>query len=278
MKETLYRLGADIAAPINAALLTDLHDRPFDSILASLEQNEPDLILIAGDLIVGRPPLDEDSLKMAEAKHALSFLRACARQADTFVSLGNHEWMLCEEDLALIRQTGAVLLDDEWQPWRGLAIGGLTPERVRHYRAFRAEQRTPGTGACRYPQGDWGRPDTDHRRSAQDFLDRFEQAPGYKLLLCHHPEYWTQKNPPLRDRRIDLTVSGHAHGGQWRFYWRGFWRGVFAPGQGLFPQYTEGLHEGPMGRLIVSRGLSNTCAPIPRFMNPREIVYIRLEP
>ena len=33
-----------------------------------------------------------------------------------------------------------------------------------------------------------------------------------------------------------------------------------------------------MGRLIVSRGLSNTCAPIPRFMNPREIVYIRLEP
>ncbi|MBQ3816071.1 MAG: metallophosphoesterase, partial [Clostridia bacterium] len=59
--------------------------------------------------------------------------------------------------------------------------------------------------------------------------------PGFHILLCHHPEYW---EPLVHGRRIELTVSGHAHGGQWRI----FGRGVYAPGQGLFPRYTSGLY------------------------------------
>ena len=68
---------------------------------------------------------------------------------------------------------------------------------------------------------------------------------------------------------IDLTLSGHAHGGQWRF----FGRGVFSPGQGLFPKYTSGMYDG--GRFIVGRGLGNPII-IPRIFNSPEVLVIRL--
>ena len=91
-------------------------------------------------------------------------------------------------------------------------------------------------------------------------------TPGYHLLLCHHPEYFDRY---LRDYPIDLTVSGHAHGGQWRV----FGRGVYAPDQGLFPKYTSGLHE---DRLVISRGVANTVPFAPRLFNPCEVVTVEV--
>jgi predicted MPP superfamily phosphohydrolase len=98
-------------------------------------------------------------------------------------------------------------------------------------------------------------------------LDAFSSVEGFKLLLCHHPEYYPRY---IRERDIDLTLSGHAHGGQWQIVGRG----IFAPGQGLFPRYTGGVYE---GRLVVSRGLTNTVS-VPRFGNPTELVRIHLLP
>ena len=67
-------------------------------------------------------------------------------------------------------------------------------------------------------------------------------------------------------------ISGHAHGGQWRFYdlRTKQWRGVYAPDQGLLPKLTGGIVG---GRQIISRGLSNP-AFVPRLNNDTEIVYI----
>lgn len=97
------------------------------------------------------------------------------------------------------------------------------------------------------------------------FLRAFAAQPGYKVLLCHHPEYY---EPLLRPLDIQLVLSGHAHGGQIRLGGQG----LFAPGQGFFPRYTAGLYE---GRLLVSRGLrNNTC--LPRVHNPLELVVLRL--
>ena len=89
---------------------------------------------------------------------------------------------------------------------------------------------------------------------------------GYKVLLSHHPEYYPEY---IKDLDIDLILSGHAHGGQLRF----FGRGLFAPGQGLLPKYTSGIHD---GRMIVSRGLANNAPPIPRLFNSKELIFIDL--
>ena len=48
-----------------------------------------------------------------------------------------------------------------------------------------------------------------------------------------------------------------------------FREGIFAPGQGLLPKYTSGVH----GNMIISRRLANTGGMIPRLFDPREAVY-----
>ena len=99
------------------------------------------------------------------------------------------------------------------------------------------------------------------------WLGNFAALSGYKILLNHHPEYYPEY---IKELDIDLILSGHAHGGQIRF----FGTGLFAPGQGFFPKYTSGIHD---GRLIVSRGLANNAPPIPRLFNSRELIFINFQ-
>ena len=93
------------------------------------------------------------------------------------------------------------------------------------------------------------------------WLDDFAAQPGLKVCLSHHPEYF-----PLIPRVVDLMLSGHAHGGQWRFFGHGVW----SPGQGFLPRWTKCVYE---GRLVVSAVLANT-ASVPRPFNPTEVVYV----
>ena len=262
MKETVYRLDT----PVSIALLTDTHNRRPEPILQSLRRHKPEMIAIAGDIVIGRPP--ERGLLLEQNENALPLLRACASIAPTFFSLGNHEGQVCEKDLALIRSTGVTLLDNSWCAWNGISVGGMTSPKVlfcrRYKAAIRADEPYPRLGDRRVFEDPallpiW----TDRKVPVTAWLSAWEKQPGWKLLLAHEPHLW---EPYLRGRNIDLILSGHAHGGQWRFFGRGVW----APDQGLFPNYTSGLHE----NLIISRGLTNTAAPIPRLFNPTEIVYI----
>ncbi len=263
MKETVYRIHSSAHRKI--ALISDLHNRPYAEVLHSLRHRHPDLIAVTGDLLVGYRPKD-NRLIVKSQKYVLPFLRACAAIAPTYVSLGNHEWIVCEEDLELIRSTGVTLLDNSWVEAGGIVIGGLTSGFVVDYRKFREK-----CGGERYPK---------RRRSGRmnelqpdtAWMKEFEQQEGVKILLSHHPEYWSLREPHLKRYRIDLVFSGHAHGGQIRL----FGRSIFAPAQGFWPKYTGGVHQGPYGRLVISRGLANTARLIPRIGNPTEIVYVLL--
>ena len=102
-------------------------------------------------------------------------------------------------------------------------------------------------------------------RPDPDALARFANAEGFRILLCHHPEYFV---PYIKPTDIELTLSGHAHGGQWRI----FGRGVYAPGQGIFPRYTSGVID---SRCVISRGLSNHTL-VPRIFNAPEVVMVYL--
>ena len=255
MKTTRYRLPSPIPqVSFKAAIVADLHDRPYGEILPILEREAPDLILIPGDLT------EHLTLEHGKSHPGLGLLAKCAAIAPTFYSLGNHEiggchgriykaklmgqeappYVLPSRWKNAIAESGATLLHESYVTWQGahtgpLVIGGL------------------GSGLL---NPDWV-PDLG-------WLDEYVQAPGYKLLLCHHPEYFDRY---LRPYDIQMIVSGHAHGGQWRI----FGRGVYAPDQHLFPKYTSGVHE---GRLVISRGVANTVHPVPRFFNRREVVVV----
>lgn len=257
MLDTIYKIPN---AP-RLALLGDLHNHPYSDILGSLRAHRPEAIMIAGDIIYGSHPEDDRS-PLDTQVYILPFLAECAALVPTFLSLGNHEWMLDEADLDKIRSTGVTILDNCWTKKGNLVIGGLTSAYVLDYRRFVADLPAFERSKARYPKR---KPEAKkHRALTPDtsWLPAFCSIPGYHVLLSHHPENW----PLLSPYPLQLCLSAHAHGGQWRIFGKGIW----APGQGFLPRWTSGIHD---GRFIISRGLSNTTR-IPRIHNEPEVVYI----
>ena len=95
----------------------------------------------------------------------------------------------------------------------------------------------------------------------------FAAQEGFRLLMCHHPEYYARYVKPYD---IDLTLAGHAHGGQVQL----FGQGLYSPGQGILPRLTHGFYE--QGKLLVSRGMTNS-ARAPRINNPCELILLHLK-
>jgi len=250
MKKTVVRLPqGNFSQKLKFALVSDLHGQDPDEALSMLRVEAPNYILMPGDIFERLDGKDDVC-----HSNAMRLLRGAAEIAPTFYCTGNHEdggtrswsvrWRLAvmdriydSGDLQSIAETGVTFLGDEFVLCDGIAFGGLYSGLINEGRA---------------PNLSW--------------LDDFCKVDAPRVLLCHHPEYYAKY---LKKYPIDLIVSGHAHGGQWRI----FGRGVFAPGQGLFPKYTAGVHD---GHLVVSTGLKKS-GKIPRIFNEPEIVFIELE-
>ena len=232
---TSYCISGGLDAPLKALIVADLHSAPTEELYAAIREISPDLILCPGDTFHRATP---------DTK-GIEFLNNAAKLCPVFCSVGNHEVKHGTGARAAIRQSGAVLLDDEWTEFGGITIGGLSTGYVEGLKQGRLK-KTP--------------------RPRLEALEGFFAKDGFKILLSHHPEYYPRY---LKDKNVGLIISGHAHGGQWRM----FGRGVFAPGQGIFPKYTAGLHD---GKLLVSRGLANNTA-IPRIFNKPELIILNLK-
>lgn len=234
MKTTCYEIDAGLGKKSVFAFISDIHENNADKAYDLTVGAAPDAVLVAGDYIQNGKKFET----------GVGLLEELAKKHPVFCSLGNHEFKYGNGIRRLTADTGAVLLDDSDVLFNGIRIGGLT------------------SGFDGKPQGTFRHtPEPD-----LEFLHRFACRPEYKILLSHHPEYYPAY---IKDTGIQLTLSGHAHGGQWRF----FGRGIFAPGQGLFPKYTSGMYD---GRLIVSRGIGNSH-PIPRINNDTEFILITLK-
>lgn len=263
---TRYEITTEypMSAPIRIAHVSDLHERRADDILELLRQASPDFVAVTGDTLErydNRPQYDfvhkpikrliinilhwgnhflrrfEGKAHKPDTANARAFLAAAAEVAPVYLSLGNHEEQLLDSDRQFYREQGIRLLDNACVKVNikgfDMNIGGMSS---------------------------W---------DFEAFLAGFARADGFKLLLCHHPERF---EPFIQDTPVDLTLSGHTHGGQIRIGRKG--RGFFVPGQWLFGRYAHGCFFD--GRLIVSAGCSNTVA-MPRWGNPRELVVVDLK-
>ena len=95
------------------------------------------------------------------------------------------------------------------------------------------------------------------------------ETSGAKILLAHMPQFVDN----YASCGYDFVFCGHAHGGQWRIPFTK--QGIYAPGQGMFPKLTSGVHERGRTKMIISRGLGNSECPI-RLFNRPEIVIVEL--
>lgn len=249
MKKTVYEINRGrFLKPQCFAVVSDLHGKEPSEVIAMLEAERPDYILMPGDIFELLDGADSEKYR-----NGMKLMREASSIAPVFYSMGNHEdggvrsWSRAwknrvkkreynERAMSEIKQSGVTVLADGFLLKDGMAFGGLLSGIIN----------------------EGGEPELS-------WLDGFCSVDAPKVLLCHHPEYYEKY---LKDKDIDLIVSGHAHGGQWRF----FGRGVFAPGQGIFPKYTYGVHD---GRLVISTGLKT--GKIPRFFNPPEVVFVKVK-
>lgn len=225
--------------------LSDLHGKHFgkndEKLLKLIESLQPDIIVFTGDMVYKRNP---------DISRSLPFVRRAARLAPFYFVSGNHEhWngdyegivrCLCEagavslEDRAVTLPCGVTLV--------GGTDGGALPEIQGEKRAARRA-----------------------RVRARMLPLKSLKGPGFNILLSHRPELTDIYN----ELGFDLVLCGHAHGGQFRLPFVG---AVFAPGQGLFPKYTEGLHRFPHTTMIVSRGLGGSLFPFRLFNYPEVLL------
>ena len=187
-------------------------------------------------------------------------LAQLAAVAPVFFSTGNHERALSREQTEGLAEAGihCVDLSTERFSVRGtqLCIGGVPSasyENGERCETSLSELLFTPRARAELPQ------------KTVDYIAEFSAEGGAKLLLCHHPEYYRRY---LRGCDTGIICAGHAHGGQIRL----FGRGLYAPGQGFFPRYTSGVHD---GRFVISRGLTNHSFP-PRIFNRPELVILHI--
>ena len=230
------------------AHVSDLHNTEMgddnEMLLDMLRKAEPDMIAITGDIIDSRN---------TNVEIALEFTKAAMEIAPCYYVTGNHEARVSEYDElreGLIKQ-GVVVLDDERieleLSGETIAILGVNDPSFETDYLF-------------------GDSETVMQRKLQEISDAENE---FTILLSHRPELFEV----YADNNMDLVLSGHAHGGQFRLPFVG---GLVAPNQGLFPKYDAGLYTEENTNMIVSRGIGNSILPF-RFNNRPEVILIELE-
>ncbi|MFB0972569.1 MAG: metallophosphoesterase [Tissierellia bacterium] len=221
--------------------VSDLHNYDWkDQLINKIRKSNPDIIAITGDIIDSRTPDEYISL---------DFIKRAKEIAPIYYVTGNHE----------ARHHNYKKLKSDMEI---LGVKVLKNDSV-YLEKNNSNIKLLGLDDANFSTGkDNGKILNDH---LSDMKDDFY---GYKILLAHRPEFFQI----YKNHNINLTLTGHAHGGQVRIPFLG---GILAPGQGFFPKYDNGLYDEDGFKMIVSRGLGNSVIPI-RVNNNPDLIIIEL--
>ena len=230
------------------AHVSDLHNAEMgkdnEKLLTILRDADPDMIAITGDLIDSRS---------TNVEIALQFVREAVKIAPCYYVTGNHE--------ARVNEYGALKA--------GMEAAGVTVlEDVKTKISMEGETITLiGVNDPSY-QTDYLFGDSETVMNTK-LEDLHTEHDGFTILLSHRPELFDT----YVDQDIDLVLSGHAHGGQFRLPFIG---GLVAPNQGLFPEYDAGIYTEDNTNMLISRGVGNSILPF-RINNRPEVILIELQ-
>jgi len=241
----VYRTQSDKIikeSEIRIILLSDLHNTVYGkeqkNLLKKITDQNPDLILITGDMY------DNKSLEASDGTRKL--LSKVTDIAPAFYVMGNHEYWIggTEEITEELHSFGITVLSDD-------------------YRQLKINDNTVIVA---------GTEDSGEKPAMKKAFENLDSDGDLKILMSHYPE----NIESYASYPFDLVLSGHAHGGQVRIPF--ILNGLYAPGQGIFPEYAGGLYEYSDDlTLVVSRGLSRKFSAIVRVFNRPELVVIIIE-
>lgn len=226
------------------AVVSDLHNAQFGNnnsrLVEKIKNEHPDMIAITGDFV--------DSNR-TDIDIAIRLVSQLTEIAPCYYVTGNHEARIKEQYMELEK--------------------GLIAEDVvvLHDNVIRLTKGSEAIQIVGLDDPDFTDSDTNIQESmVHTRISNMSLSNEFCILLSHRPELFVE----YVSEEIDLVLSGHAHGGQFRVPFMG---GIIAPNQGLFPKYDAGKYSRNSTTMIVSRGIGNSIIPV-RFNNRPEIVIV----
>ena len=243
---------------VRFAFLADLHGSCFGTdnadLLGKIQENAPDAILLAGDMVVRMNP--------STLETARKLLCTLAKNFPIFYAMGNHETKMKAKGhlyrneylkyQAELKQKGICFLANEKSKvvlaGNSFVVNGLELPLEYYHKPFSPKLTSEKMEEL------MGKPDPE----------------AINILLAHNPNM----AEPISTGGADLILSGHYHGGVLRFSRHvGAISSQFIP----FPKYCCGDFYKNGKCMIVSAGLGEHTVPL-RIHNPRELIFIEMKP
>lgn len=214
--------------------LSDLHHSPFTHLdhianaVTAASKLKPHLVVLTGDFVSHEPEF---------IKPVARILGELKGKYGSFACLGNHDhWTDAEMVTNELRSAGVQVLINE---------------------GFRFEAKGGSFWFCGVD---------DHMVGKTDLAAALKGSfpDEMKLLLAHNPIIFRKAVAA----RVDLTLSGHTHGGQVK---------VRDPEKRILPRrkLSSGLHERKDSQIYITRGIGTVVLPV-RFQCPPEISVLTL--
>lgn len=226
--------------------ISDLHNKSFGNeqkrLVEKINNEKPDIILITGDVVDSR---------RTNFVPAVALGKQLSQDYPIYYVPGNHESRLSNyNELAKqLTDVGVQILDN-----KSIMVN-------------RGNAQISLTGLID-PSFYYDKSTDDIEIISKLLKNNCNTNQNYEILLAHRPELIGE----YKKGNVDLTFSGHAHGGQVRLPVIG---ALVAPNQGFFPKYTQGIHQEGSSTLVVSRGLGNSLFPFRLFDRP-DVVSVSL--
>ncbi len=246
-----YILSSDkLTEPVRIVFISDLHNCTYggddqSGIWSEIQAEQPDIVLFGGDVIDFQ----------GGTEHALQLMEMTKEAYPCAYASGNHEEMRKDTEAFYeeVKALGIPVLHGEY-----LDIT-VNDQELRICGMIHAYDNP------------------DQLETCCQSLDEEK----YNILLAHQPEQFETLLDECAncETGIDLVLSGHAHGGQWRIP-KLLEHGLYAPEQGIFPEFTCGQREQGGTIQIVSRGLAKPLRMIfiPRIFNRPELSVVEVLP
>ncbi|MFT5167270.1 MAG: putative MPP superfamily phosphohydrolase [Saprospiraceae bacterium] len=210
---------------------------PIKEAVQMINDLEPDYIFFTGDLVNESP---------TEAEPWIAVLKALKAKHDKYSILGNHDygWGKISEAEKIANSKGVVEITKRM---------GFKVLLNEHQIIERQGEKIGLVGVENwgFSEQNWFPTKGDYKKSVAGM----EEVP-FKILLSHDPSHWDHHI--VGKEQVDLTLSGHTHGGQ---------VGITIPGlleisaAKLFYKRYAGLYKEGKQHLYINRGLGFLIFP-----------------
>jgi len=235
--------------------ISDLHLSTFDDrpaalqrIVEKINEQQPDIVCFTGDLV---------SMGVSEALPYADVLKGIHAKYGVYSVLGNHDFLIYRRDLtsdtarmAEVEQLAA--FEREELGWQLLRNAQCTVHNAQLSIIGCDNSSCSNQGF--------------HTIYAGDLDKAMAGTEGFRILLTHDPSHW--RGEVADKKAIPLTLSGHTHAGQVRFFGWPLSSVSFTDNEGWYQSASK------EESLYINRGLGCT---LPLRLNcPEEITVITL--